>query len=444
VKPKREQPRAASPKAITPQIFFVPLLYYIFSVIWISTTDEIVATMSTTPRDMMLLSMYKGWFFVFLTSILIAGMLIIAARQQYFSDIKQKETDARMRALIENSPDIIARYGKDLKYLYVSPSIVALTGIKAQDCIGKTNRELGLIPTFQQNLESLILSVFETSSPVHIVYETKSPLGQISLDVRLIPEHGVEGSVVSVLSTARDITEIVHAEKALRASEERYRELVEQSQDATAIFQDNQYVYANPASAHLLGYSSPSDIVGKSLEELIAPEDLERIKEYKNRRLDGLEAPASYEARMLRRDGSKTWVEVSASVREYKGKPAVQVAYYSIDARKKAEETLKTREAMLHGIFAAAPIGIGMVRNRILGWTNTALQEMLGYSSDELNGKNARVLYESDKEYQRVAEVKHPLIDRDGIGRMETQFIAKNGRKLDILLSSAPIIAKGE
>ncbi len=441
MKQKREQPRISRRRAITPQTFIIPLIYYAFSVIWISTTDEVVAALSYSSEDMMLLSMYKGWFFVSLTSVLIAGMLIFFARKQYQAELIQKETDARMRALIENSPDIIARYGKDLKYLYVSPSIVALTGLKAQDCVGKTNRELGLISAFQQNLESLIQSVFETGTPVHTIYETTTPLGLINLDVRLIPEYGADGTVQSVLSTARDITEIVQVEKALRASEERYRELVEESQDAIAIYQDDQYVYANPASAHLLGYATPADVVGRSLDELIAPEDLDKVKSFNDMRLEGREAPVSYEARMMRQDGSKTWVEVSASLREYKGKPAVQVAYYSIDARKKAEEALKTREAMLHGIFAAAPIGIGMVRNRILGWTNTALQEMLGYSADELNGQSARILYESENEYQRVADVKHPLVEKDGIGRVETRFITKDGRELDILLSSAPIIA---
>ena len=427
-------------RVITPQIFIIPLIYYVFSVIWISTTDEMVSALSSSSEDMMLLSMYKGWFFVSLTSVLIAGILIIYAGKQYHAELIQKETDARMRALIENSPDIIARYGRDLKYLYVSPSIVALTGLKAQDCIGKTNRELGLIPAFQQNLESLIQSVFECGAPIHTVYETTSPLGLINLDVRLIPEYGVDGSVQSVLSTARDITEVVQAEKALRASEERFRDLVESSQDAIAIFQNDQYVYANPASAHLLGYESPADIVGKTLDDLFAPEDLAKIKSLNSLRMEGRDAPATYEARMLRKDGSTTWVEVSASIREFKGSPAVQVAYYSIDARKKAEEALKTREAMLHGIFAAAPIGIGMVRNRILGWTNTALQEMLGYSADELNGQSARILYESDSEYQQAADVKHPLVERNGIGRVETRFITKDGKMLDILLSSAPII----
>lgn len=441
VKKKREQPRVIRSRAIKPQIFIIPLIYYLLSVLWISKTEEIVGAVATSSEHMVLLSFYEGWFFVSLTTILIAGMLIVFARKQHHAEMIQKETDARMRALVENSPDIIARYDKELKYLYVSPSILALTGIKAHNCIGKTNRELGLIPSSQQNLESLIQSVIETGTPVCAVYETKSPLGTINLDIRLIPEYGIDGSVQSVLSTARDITDLVHVEQALRASEERYRKLVEESQDAIVIFQDGQFVYANPASAHLLGYQSSADVIGKTLDEIIAPEDLERIKTYKRNRLQGREAPTNYEARMLRRDGSITWVEVSASVREYKGKPAAQVAYYSIDARKKVEEALKTREAMLHGIFAAAPIGIGLVRSRILGWTNTALQEMTGYSADELNGQSARILYESESEYQRVADVKHSLVERDGVGRVETRFITKDGRKLEILLSSAPIIA---
>ena len=61
-------------------------------------------------------------------------------------------------------------------------------------------------------------------------------------------------------------------------------------------------------------------------------------------------------------------------------------------------EALRESEASMKGILKAAPIGIGLVHNRVLGWMNDHMSEMLGYSEEELIGKSARVLYENAAE----------------------------------------------
>jgi PAS domain S-box-containing protein len=85
----------------------------------------------------------------------------------------------------------------------------------------------------------------------------------------------------------------------------------------------------------------------------------------------------------------------------------------------------------------AAPIGIGHVKDRIIGWTNDVIQSMLGYSGEELFGKDARILYPSEEEYLRVGKIKHPQIEKSGIGQIETKLITKNKKILDVILSSA-------
>jgi PAS domain S-box-containing protein len=106
----------------------------------------------------------------------------------------------------------------------------------------------------------------------------------------------------------------------------------------------------------------------------------------------------------------------------------------------KNEDALRESEATLKGILRAAPIGIGIVTNRILGWTNDYITNLLGYSHDELMGQNARILYESDEEFQRIALVKHPQVEQYGVGSVETRFRRKDGKFIDILLSSAAIV----
>ncbi len=103
------------------------------------------------------------------------------------------------------------------------------------------------------------------------------------------------------------------------------------------------------------------------------------------------------------------------------------------------DKALSGSEAMLRSIFRAAPVGIGVVNKRILGWTNQRLHEMTGYSEGELRGKSARILYPSDEDFEYVGREKYRQISRFGTGTVETTWVRKDGRDIDVLLSSTPI-----
>jgi PAS domain S-box-containing protein len=102
-------------------------------------------------------------------------------------------------------------------------------------------------------------------------------------------------------------------------------------------------------------------------------------------------------------------------------------------------ETLKDREASIKSILKAAPIGIGLVHNRVLQWVGDYVNEMLGYSGDELIGQDARILYENDEEFERVGREKYQEIEDRGIGEVETRWRRKDGRVIDVYLRSTPV-----
>lgn len=110
-----------------------------------------------------------------------------------------------------------------------------------------------------------------------------------------------------------------------------------------------------------------------------------------------------------------------------------------IEERKQAEAMLKRSENTLKSIFQSAPIGIGLVTNRIIEWINDQFQQMIGYSQDELEGKDSRILYESDEEYERVGFEMYSQIQKSGTGTVESRFRRKDGRMIAVLLRSAPI-----
>ena len=118
------------------------------------------------------------------------------------------------------------------------------------------------------------------------------------------------------------------------------------------------------------------------------------------------------------------------------------MAGYKDTSKVKAKAGKSITEAKLDSVFRAAPIGIGVVYDRVILEANEYMCQMLGYNREELIGKNARMIYPSDKEYEFVGKEKYAQIRRSGIGMVETRWVCKDGAIIDVLLSSAPINPK--
>ncbi len=103
---------------------------------------------------------------------------------------------------------------------------------------------------------------------------------------------------------------------------------------------------------------------------------------------------------------------------------------------------LNTCKEILQKTFMAVPAPMGMILNRTLEEVNPMICELTGYSRDELIGRNSRIFYRSDQEYNWVGEEKYSQIDKYGIGTVETIWRHKDGLLIDILLSSLPIDKK--
>jgi PAS domain S-box-containing protein len=140
-----------------------------------------------------------------------------------------------------------------------------------------------------------------------------------------------------------DITERLHAGKALRESEERYRDLVEFSPDGIFVQIKSGIVFANSAALRLCGVGDAEDLVGGEILDWVGPPFRRALKA-------ALLAPAALEtptieARLTRRDGSAVEVEMAVHAFRYEGEPAVLVVARDITRRRRAErEVLEISE----------------------------------------------------------------------------------------------------
>lgn len=112
----------------------------------------------------------------------------------------------------------------------------------------------------------------------------------------------------------------------------------------------------------------------------------------------------------------------------------------SIQKEKNAYELLvKESDEKLKSIFISAPVGIGLVVNRVLVEVNDTLCNIIGYSRKELIGKSSEMLYPERTDYEFVGKEKYRQIAEKGTGSVETLFKCKDGTIINIILSSTPL-----
>jgi PAS domain S-box-containing protein len=158
----------------------------------------------------------------------------------------------------------------------------------------------------------------------------------IHFSVSSAPVRDNEGRIVAGVATHFDITARKRAEETLRASEARYRNLVQLSPDAIIVHTDGKIVFLNAAAVKLTGANIFKDLLGRPIIDLVHPDDRDLVGRRVKQALSGGKAELQ-ELRLVRLDGTAVDVETVGSGILYQGQPSVQVIIRDITTRKQAE-----------------------------------------------------------------------------------------------------------
>lgn len=146
--------------------------------------------------------------------------------------------------------------------------------------------------------------------------------------------------------TARDITESQKMQDALRQSERKYRDLVDNATDGIVVTQDGKLKLANKAMCDILQYPF-EELSNRTFYEYVFPEDHAEMAEYHKRRMLGDQFNVLYRARLVRKDGQLITVELNARTLEYNNHPAAFIIVRDITERIAIENELKTAKTEL-------------------------------------------------------------------------------------------------
>ncbi len=243
----------------------------------------------------------------------------------------------------------------------------------------------------------------------------------------------------------KEVAERKRMEIALRESEERYRILAENSLTGIYVYQDGKFVYVNRRASEVMGYSQ-DELMGKSPLVLVAPEDLETVKDIAAARVQGKQAPSQYQFRALTKTGEVIWAEALVTEIEHNGRPATLGNVQDITDRKRTEEALRESEARYKELFENSSdiIYTHDLQGKYTS-VNEAARRILGYSSEEFLTLTYRDIV--DTEHISLTEEKLRIKVEKGVDKTapyELRARSKDGTRFWFEINSRIMTAHGE
>ncbi len=221
------------------------------------------------------------------------------------------ESKEHFRALAENSPDVIMRFDREHRHLYVNSAVVGQGGLPSDQFIGKSHREMGIFPEKLVKLwEDALDQVFGTGKPHTIVFDIEMEGRKTSIEWRLYPEIGSSEAIESVIGVARDITQSRLSQDALTQSEERLNLAL--SATNLGLWDWNlvtNQVFYSPIWFSMLGYEK--DELPQELEtwtSLQHPDDSSKSLRSVQEVIKNREESFEIEFRMRHKNGSYLWI----------------------------------------------------------------------------------------------------------------------------------------
>jgi len=275
-----------------------------------------------------------------------------------------RESEAKFRGICEESPIGIELYDRQGTLLHANRAAYDIFGVSDPSTVKKFNlfgdpnlsEELKARLRRGENARIEIPFDFERVRALGLYETAKS--GVVHLDVLVTPLKEVaQGPVIGYLVHIRDITERKRAEEALRDSEARYAVVVEQAKDGVVIIQDDVLQFVNRSVGDILGYAQ-GEMIHTPFSDYVAPEYRPMIAQRVRDRLEGKEVPSVYEAALVRKDGTRIEVELSANIIQYGGKTADLGLIRDITERKRMEEERRRFEVQMREVQKLESLGV--------------------------------------------------------------------------------------
>ncbi|MHA2425544.1 MAG: PAS domain S-box protein [Candidatus Thorarchaeota archaeon] len=342
-----------------------------------------------------------------------------------------KLNEAMYKALFENTNDAVFLISLKGLHFNANKQAADMLGYEHHDLIGMSVWDV--IAEEEKNkadgvLESLL------AGKIILPYERyfkKSDGTVFPVEISVTLVRNSEGQPHYIQSIVRDITERRQFRTALMRSEKRHRDLITNLPEGVASVDLNEhFMFVNRAFSDLIGYSQ-EELLEMSASDIIDPTEKQVLALQTQQRIKG--ESSSYEIGMIRKDGKKITVRISAvPQKDVDGEVFGTIAVISdVTARNLAEAALAKSESQFRAAFDQAAVGVAIAApDGTLLRTNQALEKILGYSPGEMEGINAFDIANPDERNRIMTLNREILAGVRKSYQLETQFNSRDGSQV--------------
>lgn len=270
-----------------------------------------------------------------------------------------RESEQRFRTMADTAPVMIWMSGPDKLCTYFNRGWLEFTGRSPEQEMGNGWAE-GVHPEDLERCLDTYITAFDARRDFKMEYRLRRHDGVYRWIVNDgVPRIGPDGGFAGYIGSCLDITERQQAEAALRVSEERYRDLVEHSDDLVCTHDlEGRILSANPAMARLFGYERPEELLGHKIGDYLAADVRHLFEPY----LDTV-AEAGYAQGVMKvvtATGEEKLLEYQNSLRtEGVDRPIVRGRSHDVTERVRARQAFAKRTAQVEALRA---INVEMAR----------------------------------------------------------------------------------
>lgn len=354
-----------------------------------------------------------------------------------------KKTKDLYRLITDNTSDLIATIKFDSTYTFLSPSHKRVMGYEPEELLNKKGFEF-IHPDDKKKI-FVILRKYITAKgkkiftgkdsdiSENVVYRAKHKDGSwryLSSTINLIENE--------ILLVSKDITEMkLKTEKDLQESEEKFKNLAENSPNIIFIHKNNNIVYVNKISEVILGYKR-EEIYKPDFDfiDLISPEFHDLVKKYMKKHDEGKEI-SSFEYTLLTKNNRRINAILTTKRIKFDGENAVLGILTDITERKKNEEKTKNLKDHLQKIIDSASEFIVSfdLNNNISSWNKTA-EQITGYKKSEVIGRSI-FSFDVFENIDKLVNFQKKLYSGESRSFIEIILNPKSGSKRIIRSSSS-------
>lgn len=353
-----------------------------------------------------------------------------------------RERNEEFERVVEGLDEMIAVVNREYRYVIANPAFLKHRGAKKEDVVGKTIEKV----VNPESLELVKRKVDECLRGEFVQYEMRyryPTLGERDLLVSYFPILDSSGIVDRVACILRDLTEQRHAEEQLQRSEDRYRDLVEHSEDLLCTHDlQGRLLTVNPAPARILGYEV-EELLKIPMRDLIVPEGRVLFEEYLERLRTTGQPEHGLLCVMTKSGEVRTWEYDNTLRTEGVEKPVVRGMAHDVTEQRRAELALGSSEQRYRMLFEKNVAAVAICNtNGDVFECNDAWARVLGYeTAAEIRGRNTSQFYMHPKDRQPLLA---ELNEKGSFSGHEVQLRRKDGSTVWVVLDCALVTPEQE